>query len=95
MPDLQKEIAEIKKQLKVLQPIIVEFETKTSETGIKLAGGPTTVKKQGRLLQILPMPVPNQPNTMMLSAVLLTDENTIEVVGPLQSLNFLDSSDPK
>lgn len=48
---LEQEIAELKKRTLPM----VEFQMQETDSGIQLAGGPTTVTKQGIVMGVIPM----------------------------------------
>lgn len=48
---LEKEITELKKRTLPM----VEFQMQETDSGIQLAGGPTTVTKQGIVMGVIPM----------------------------------------
>ena len=75
---LESTINELSKKIDNIG-IHVEWEVKTTDTGIVLVGGPTTVKKSGLLVGTMLMPI-GKPGEMTVGFVIKTSEGTTELV---------------
>ena len=84
LQELKAEIAELKKS----RHIRVKFQVNKTDSGIEIAGGPTTIEKSATLLGTVLVPAPNTPNTMMLGAVVVDDEGKVGTVGPMETLKI-------
>ena len=67
----------------------VKFKVKKSDTGIEIAGGPTTIDKVGTVIGTIPMPDPNNRSVMMISAIVVDENGKAGFVGPIESLEFI------
>lgn len=91
--DISKRLEAIEKKLDVLQqkPVShrVQAEFKKTDSDIQIVGGATTVTKEGVLVGLTMMPVPNQPGVMaQVGVVKFDNEDNLAVVG-LDGLKFV------